>query len=123
MTSIKAVFALLVAAVAIGAFAVPSSAANSGSSPRSGALHVTKECSQYNLGAGSFCTITSSSLSAIKPGAIAGGCDTGDEHSCLQLGTGRSDKCRWTHDLGCLRSEEARHHLGWSRRWWRLEER
>jgi hypothetical protein len=69
MTSIKGVFALLVAAVAMGAFAIPSSAANSGSSSRSGALHVTKECSQYNLGAGSFCTITSSSLSAIKPGS------------------------------------------------------
>jgi len=69
MTSIKAVFALLVATVAIGAFAVPSSAANSGSSPRLGALHVTKECSQYNLGAGSFCTITSSNLTAIKPGS------------------------------------------------------
>ncbi len=69
MTSIKAVFALLVATVAIGASAVPSSAANSGSSPRLGALHVTKECSQYNLGAGSFCTITSSNLTAIKPGS------------------------------------------------------
>ena len=69
MTSIKAVFALLLAAVAAGAFAVPSFAANTGSSPRSGALHVTKECSQYSLAAGSFCTITSSNLSAVKPGS------------------------------------------------------
>ena len=69
MTSIKAVFALLLAAVAAGALAVPSSAANTGSSPRSGALHVTKECSQYSLAAGSFCTITSSNLSAVKPGS------------------------------------------------------
>jgi len=69
MTSIKAVIALLVAAVAAGGFAVPSSAANTSSSPRSGALHVTKECSQYNLAAGSFCTITSSNLSAVKPGS------------------------------------------------------
>jgi hypothetical protein len=69
MTSIKALFVLLLAAVAAGTFAVPSSAANSPSSPRSGALHVTKECSQYNLGAGSFCTITSSTLSAVKPGS------------------------------------------------------
>jgi hypothetical protein len=69
MTSIKAVFALLLAAVAAGALAVPSSAANTGPSPRSGALHVTKECSHYNLGAGSFCTITSSNLSAVKPGS------------------------------------------------------
>src|SRR5690349_4917194 len=31
-------------------------------SPRSGPLHVTKECSQYTRLAGSFCTITSSNL-------------------------------------------------------------
>jgi len=36
--------------------------------PRSGALHVTKECSQYTRLAGSFCTITSSNLKAIKVG-------------------------------------------------------
>ena len=65
----KAIFGLLLAAVAAGAFAVPSSAANTGPSPRSGALHVTKECSQYSLAAGSFCTITSSNLSAVKPGS------------------------------------------------------
>jgi hypothetical protein len=34
-------------------------------SPRSGALHVTKECSQYTAQAGSFCTITSSNLKQI----------------------------------------------------------
>ena len=38
------------------------------SNERSGALHVTKECSQYNGTVGSFCTITSSNLPAIKPG-------------------------------------------------------
>ena len=37
--------------------------------PRSGALHVTKECSQYQGHAGQFCTITSSSINAIKPGS------------------------------------------------------
>jgi hypothetical protein len=36
--------------------------------PRSGALHVTKECSQYTRLAGSFCTITSSNLEAIEVG-------------------------------------------------------
>jgi hypothetical protein len=69
MTSTKAVFALLLAAVATGVFAVPSSAANTDPSPRSGVLHVTKECSHYNLGAGDFCTITSSNLSAVRPGS------------------------------------------------------
>jgi len=38
------------------------------SSPRSGALHVTKECSQYTRLAGGFCTITSSNLQAIEVG-------------------------------------------------------
>ena len=37
--------------------------------PRSGALHVTKECSQYTRLAGSFCTITSSSLPQLRVGS------------------------------------------------------
>jgi hypothetical protein len=53
----------IVAVVLLG----PSSAA--ADSPRSGALHVTKECSQYTGQAGSFCTITSSSLKAIDAGS------------------------------------------------------
>ena len=36
--------------------------------PRSGALHVTKECSEYNGLAGAFCTITSSNIPQIKAG-------------------------------------------------------
>jgi hypothetical protein len=36
--------------------------------PRSGILHLTKECSQYTGEAGSFCTITSSNLKAILVG-------------------------------------------------------
>ena len=44
-------------------------AALSASSPRSGALHVTKECSAYTGLAGSFCTITSSNLDAIEVGS------------------------------------------------------
>jgi hypothetical protein len=38
------------------------------SSPRSGALHVTKECSEYTRLAGGFCTITSSNLKQIEVG-------------------------------------------------------
>jgi hypothetical protein len=68
MTSIKAILGALLAAVLAGAFAVGSSAGNAGS-PRSGELHVTKECSQYQGNAGEFCTITSSSLNAIKKGS------------------------------------------------------
>lgn len=35
---------------------------------RSGTLHVTKECSHYQGGAGEFCTITSSNIPAIRAG-------------------------------------------------------
>jgi hypothetical protein len=38
-------------------------------SPRSGELHVTKECSEYNGLAGEFCTITSSNVKAIEVGS------------------------------------------------------
>jgi hypothetical protein len=38
-------------------------------SSRKGRLQVTKECSQYNFAAGSFCTITSSDLSRILVGS------------------------------------------------------
>jgi hypothetical protein len=44
-------------------------AALSASSPRSGALHVTKECSAYTGLAGAHCTITSSNINAIKVGS------------------------------------------------------
>jgi hypothetical protein len=37
--------------------------------PRSGTLRVTKECSHYFLGAGDFCTITSSNLKQIEVGS------------------------------------------------------
>ena len=65
-TNIKAGLGLLLAVLAAGAFAVASSAGST--SPRSGELHVTKECSQYFGQAGQFCTITSSNLNAIRPG-------------------------------------------------------
>jgi hypothetical protein len=44
-------------------------ASQAGNSPRNGALHLTKECSQNNGEAGSFCTITSSNLKAIDVGS------------------------------------------------------
>ena len=37
--------------------------------PRSGDLHVTKECSGFTGGVGSFCTITSSNVPAIEVGS------------------------------------------------------
>ena len=38
--------------------------------PRSGTLHLTKECSEYTGEAGSFCTVTSSNFDAIPIGSI-----------------------------------------------------
>ncbi len=62
---------LLVLAAALVAAAGISVAIATASSPRSGELHVTKECSQFNDGPqpGAFCTITSSNLKAIKVGS------------------------------------------------------
>ena len=55
--------------VLVSAVAAVGVAATAGSATqRTGALHVTKECSQYNGTVGSFCTITSSDLNAIDPG-------------------------------------------------------
>ena len=68
MTNTKAILGLLLAIVAGGAFAVASSAGNTGASPRSGALQVTKECSEYRGLPGQFCTITSSNIPQIKRG-------------------------------------------------------
>jgi hypothetical protein len=51
------------ASAAVSSVAAP---APLSASPRSGDLHVTKECSGYTGGAGSFCTITSSSVKAIE---------------------------------------------------------
>ena len=63
----KAIFGLLLALVMVAAFATAGSAESTGN-PRSGELHVTKECSQNHGNAGDFCTITGSNINAIDPG-------------------------------------------------------
>ena len=56
-------------AVVLSALLVGSSSALAGSgSPRAGALHVTKECSEYHGQAGQFCTITSANIPWIRAG-------------------------------------------------------
>jgi hypothetical protein len=65
---LKAIVGLLLAIVVTGAFVGASSAAKSGSA-RSGALHVTKECSEFTGQAFSFCTITSSNVNALAAGS------------------------------------------------------
>ena len=58
--------ALLLAVVAAG---IAATGGLAGSTERSGDLHVTKNCRRYDFSAGSFCTITSSNINAIKPGS------------------------------------------------------
>ena len=65
----KTIPGLLLAVVGAGAFAVASFAGNAGAAPRSGELHVAKECSEYHGVAGEHCTITWSNLKAIKGGS------------------------------------------------------
>jgi hypothetical protein len=62
---------LLVVTAMIAALAVlaPSAAVASEGGSHSRALHITKECSQFTGRPGSFCTITSSNLKAIKVGS------------------------------------------------------
>lgn len=90
MTVIKTTLGVLLAATLAGAFAVAGSA-----SPRSGELHVLKDCSDYNFGAGEHCTIQSSSLNAIAPGmkvvyASAAGA-TGLDSDLVLDGPGNND--------------------------------
>ena len=59
---------LLVAAATV-ALLMASGSAVLAESPRTGELHVMKECSQYNRLPGGFCTITASNINAIKVGS------------------------------------------------------
>jgi hypothetical protein len=75
-------------------------------SQRSGALHVTKECSAYNGLAGDFCTITSSNLEEIKVGSNvfydqAAGIPAGLLDSNVVLDAGNGDRAlgRCTVDM------------------------
>ena len=59
----------IVLVLAIAAAGVVATAGPATADPRSGVLHVTKDCSQYTFQAGSFCTVTSSDINAIQPGS------------------------------------------------------
>jgi hypothetical protein len=83
-----------------------STGAASADSARNGQLHVTKECSQDKGAAGDFCTITSSSLEAIKVGSKvyydqALGIPKGllDSNVVLDAGNGNRAVGRCTLDL------------------------
>lgn len=70
MAAILALAMVLVAGIVALTLALSTGAGTvSAQSERSGALHVTKNCSAFNGAPGSYCTITSSSLAAIKGGS------------------------------------------------------
>ena len=88
--AVVASFAAMTPALSIGVASVSASA-------RKGDLHVTKECSQYNGAAGSFCTITSSNLTEILIGSRvfydqAAGIPTGLLDSNVVLDAGNGDR-------------------------------
>jgi hypothetical protein len=59
----------LIIGFALAAVGLVATASAAGDRPAQGrALHVTKECSEYDGTVGSFCTITSSNVAAIEPG-------------------------------------------------------
>jgi hypothetical protein len=64
----KRILSIVITAILAGAFAFTGLAPAS-ASPRTGALHITKECSDFQGQAGQFCTITSSNLRAIPVGS------------------------------------------------------
>ena len=85
------------AAVAIAALALAPVAA---ATPRSGDVHITKDCSAFTGQAGDFCTITSSDLRAIPVGArivYASARRRGDpRHGHLDRGRPRQRRLRVT---------------------------
>lgn len=64
----KRMLGLILSLTLAGAFAAGSEARTAPSSPRSGVLHVTKECPDYHGLAGEHCTILSSNLNSIRGG-------------------------------------------------------
>lgn len=64
----KRILSIVITAILAGAFAFTGLAPAS-ASPRTGALDITKECSQYAGQTGGFCTITESNLKMIQPGS------------------------------------------------------
>jgi hypothetical protein len=64
----KRILSIVITAILAGAFAFTGLAPASASSEK-GALHLTKECSQYDYSAGSFCTIETSNLAMIPKGS------------------------------------------------------
>lgn len=76
-------------------------------SPRSGALRMAKECSEYTGQAGSFCTFTSSNIKAIEPGARivyaeAAGATTLDTDVAIVAGPGNVAAGHCTLDFTAL---------------------
>ena len=110
---LTAVFMLAAGITAVSALAIASKAGNS---PRSGALHVTKECSEYSGAAFSFCTITSSSVNALTVGSKvvylqAPGASSLDSDIVIVVGPGKFALGHVTLDFATGNRRD--HDLGW----------
>jgi hypothetical protein len=89
------VVALSLLVVAASVLAVTASAQSQSPSDRNRPFHLTKECSEYQFGIGSYCTVTSSNLAAIPAGtrifyAQAPGPETLDSDVILYAGRGKT---------------------------------
>jgi hypothetical protein len=83
----------IVAAVSVAIVVLAGLVPGVAASPRSGELHVTKECSEYSGQAGSFCTFTGSNIKAIDAGdrivyAVAAGVGSLDTDVVIAGGPG-----------------------------------
>ena len=98
----KLQFLVFVAALVLAS----SLAAVSAASPRSGNLHVTKECSKYSGAAGGFCTITSSNLNSIKAGSrVVYASAAGDQDARLPRQRPRHRRAGQQHRLRARRPQ------------------
>jgi hypothetical protein len=101
------VFGLILALVVAGSITAVADArgpAPGSANPRHGALHVTKECSQFTGLADSFCTISSSNVPAVKAGSRvvylqAAGATSLDSDVVLVVGPGNYALGHVTLDL------------------------
>ena len=95
---------LVLAIVAIGVMTVAPAAS---ATPRSGDLHITKDCSEYVGQAGGFCTVTSSNVPAVPAGArivyaSAAGATTLDTDISISAGPGNVASGHCTLDFLAL---------------------
>jgi len=97
----------LASVLAIGAITAMAMAPDAAATSRSGALHITKDCTGYEGAAGQTCTITESNVRAIPAGSVivyASGVVDGvlDSDVTVEVGPGNVVQGHVTLDFGAL---------------------